>query len=136
MIAVPGQVRQLKQWLSNTFADLVDTFLMYAEKGIDECTDMQLKFQDSRNPSVFVTIPIVGRASLHLTTAKYLLITRMFWVVNMQCQALAQVVRLSQNRVPHTWILNTDSGGSHNHLNDLHHHSALRLMSVIHGLMN
>jgi hypothetical protein len=52
---LPGQVRHLKWWLTKFFADHLDIFYMYAEMGNDERTEMQLKFQDSPNPSVFVT---------------------------------------------------------------------------------
>jgi len=43
----PGQVHHLKWWLNKYFVDHVDIFHMYAEMGNDECTEMQLKFQDS-----------------------------------------------------------------------------------------
>jgi len=57
---VPGQFRHLKWWLIKYFADHVDIFHMFAEMGNDERTEMQLKFQDSGNPSVFITTPKVG----------------------------------------------------------------------------
>jgi len=44
---LPGQVRNLKWWLTKLFADSVDIFHIYAEMGNDELTEMQLKFQDS-----------------------------------------------------------------------------------------
>ena len=75
---LPGQVRHLKWWLTNFIADLVDIFHMYAELSNDEQTEMQLKFQDSRNPSVFITTPKVGRTGLNLTAANHALITRKF----------------------------------------------------------
>jgi len=52
---LPGQVRHLKWWLTKFFADNVDIFHMYAKMGNDDRTEMQLKFQDSRNPAVFIT---------------------------------------------------------------------------------
>jgi len=55
---------------------------MYAAMGNDEYTQMQLKFQDSRNPSVFVTTPKVGRTALYLKAAKHAVITEKFWVLN------------------------------------------------------
>jgi len=54
---LPGQVRHLKWWLTKFFADRLDTFYIYAQLGNDERTEMQLKFEDSPNPSVFVTTP-------------------------------------------------------------------------------
>jgi hypothetical protein len=45
--ALPGQVRHLKLWLMEYFADHGDIFHMYPEMGNDERTDMQLKFQNS-----------------------------------------------------------------------------------------
>jgi len=48
---------------------------MYAEMGNDECTEMQLKFQDSQNPSVFITTPKVDGTGLNLTAAKHAVIT-------------------------------------------------------------
>jgi hypothetical protein len=81
---LPGQVRHLKWWLSKFFADHLDIFYMYAEMGNDERTEMQLKFQDSPNPSVFVTTPIVGGTGLNLTAANHAVITQKFWVLNEQ----------------------------------------------------
>jgi len=72
---LPGQVRHLKWWVAKIFVDNVDIFDMYAEMGNDECTEMQLKFQDSRNPSVFITTPKVGRTGLNLTAADHAVIT-------------------------------------------------------------
>ena len=74
---------------------------MYAEMGNDECTEMQLQFHDSRNPSEFVTTPKVGGTGLNPTAANHAVITPKFWVLNKQRQAFAQVVRLGQNRVPY-----------------------------------
>jgi hypothetical protein len=109
---------------------------MYAEMGNDERTEMQLKFQDSRNPSVFVTTPKVGWTGLYLTAANHAVITQKFWVLNKQQQAFARVVRLGQNRVPHTWLLNTGPGGYDNRASDLHQLSGVAEMKVLHGLMS
>jgi len=79
----------LKWWLTKFFADDVDTVHMYAEMGNDEPTEMQLKSHDSRNPSVFITTPKVGRTGLNLTAANYAVITQNFWVLNEQRQAFA-----------------------------------------------
>jgi hypothetical protein len=89
---LPGQVRHLKWWLTKFFVDHLDIFYMYAEMGNDERTDMQLKFLDSPNPSVFVTTPKVGGTGLNLTAANHAVITQKFWVLNEQQQAFARVV--------------------------------------------
>ena len=75
---------------------------MHAEMGNDESTEMQLKFQDSPSPSVFISTPKVGGMSQNLTTANHAVITQRCWVLNEQHLAFAQVFRLGQNRVPHT----------------------------------
>jgi len=118
------------------FVDNVDIFQMYAEMGNDERTDIQLRFQDSRNPSEFVTTPKVGGTGLNPTAANHAVITQKFWVLNEQRQAFARVVRLGQNRVPHTWLLNTGPGGYVNCASDLHHLSGVAEMNVLHGLMS
>jgi len=55
---------------------------MYADMGNDECTEMQLKFQDSQNLSVFVSTPTVGGTGLNLTPSHHAVISQMFWVLN------------------------------------------------------
>ena len=97
-----GQVRHSKWWLMMFFADNVNIFHMYAKMGNDKCTEMQLRFQDSQNPSIFITTPKVGGTGLNLTAANYAVITQKFWVLNYQQQAFPRVVWLGQNRVPHT----------------------------------
>ena len=97
---LPDQVCHLKWWLTKFFGDNVDLFHMYAEMGNDEHTEMQLKFQDSRNPSIFITTPKVGGTGLNLTAANHTVITQKFWVLHEQWQAFAQAVWLGQNRVP------------------------------------
>jgi len=89
---LPGQVRRLKWWLTKVFADHLHIFYMYAEMGNNERTEIQLKFEDSPNPSVFVTTPKVGGTSLNLTAANHAVITQKFWVLNEQWQAFAWVV--------------------------------------------
>jgi len=132
----PGQVRHLKWWLTKCFADHLDIFYMYAEMGNDERTEMLFKFQDSPNPSVFVTTPKVGGTGLNLTAANHAVITQKFWVLNEQRQVFARVVRLGQNRVPHTWLLNTGPSGYDNRASDLHQLSGVAQMKVLHGLMS
>jgi SNF2 family DNA or RNA helicase len=92
---------------------------MYATMGNHKHTEMQLKFQDSRNPPVFLTTPTVGSPGLNFTTANHAVITQKFWVLNDQWQAFARVVWLGHNRVPHTWLLNTGPGGYDNRTGDL-----------------
>jgi hypothetical protein len=87
----------LKWWLTKFFADNVDIFHMYANMGNDECTEVPLKFLDSRNLSVFITAPKVDRTGLNLTAANHGVITQTLWVLNEQWQAFAQVVWLGQN---------------------------------------
>jgi len=133
---LPGQVRHLKWCLTKFFADNVDVFHMYAEMCHDKCTEMQLKFQDSRNPSVFITTPKVGGTGLNFGAANHAVITHKIWVLNEQWQAFARVVRLGQNRVPHQWLLNTSPGGYDNRVSDLHRLSGVAQMRVPHGLMS
>jgi len=78
------EVCHSKWWLIKFFADHLDILNMYAEMGNDERTEMQLKFQISPNPSVFVTTPKVGWTGLHLTAANHAVITQKFWVLNEQ----------------------------------------------------
>jgi len=133
---LPGQVRHLKWWLTKFFTDRLDIFYMYAEMGNNEWTEMRLKFQDSPNPSVFVTTPKVGGTGLNLTAANHVVITEKFWVLNEQHQAFAWVVRLGHNRVPHTWLLNTGPGGYDNRASDLHQLAGVAQMRVLHVLMS
>jgi len=107
---------------------------MYAEMGNDERTEMQLKSQHSPNPSLFITTPTVGGTGLNLTAASHAVITQKFWVLNEQRQAFARVVRLGQNRVPHTWLLNTGPSGYDNRASDLHQLSGVAQMKVLHSL--
>ena len=117
---LPGQVLQLKWWVTQFFEVNVDKFHMFAEMGNDERTEMQLKFQDLQNPSVFITTPKVGGTGLNLTAANQAVITQKFWVLNEQRQAFARFLRLGHNWVPHPWLLNTGPGGYNNHASDLH----------------
>jgi hypothetical protein len=57
-------------------------------------------------------------------------------VLNEQRQAFARVFRLGQNRVPHTWLLNTGPNGYDNRASGLHQLSGVAQMRVLHGLMN
>jgi len=123
-------------WLTQCFADNLDIFYMFVEMGNDERTEMQLKFQDSPYPSVFVTTPKVGGTGLIPTAANHAVITRMFWVLNEQRLVIARVARLGQNRVPHTLLLNTRPNGYDIRASDLHPLSGVAQMRVLHGLMN
>jgi len=97
---------------------------------------MQLKFQDSLNPAVFITTPEVGGTGVNLIAANHPALTQKLWVVNEQWQAFAGVVRLGQKRVPHTWLRNTDPGGYDNCSSDLHQHSAVAQMRVLHVMIS
>ena len=133
---LPGQVCHFKRWLTKFFADNVDIFHMYAEMGNIECTEMQLKFKDSRNPSGFVSTPKVGRTSLNLTAVNHAVITQKFWVFNGQRQPFAGVVRLGQNWVPHTWLLIMGPGGYDNRASNLNQLSGVAQMRFLHGIMS
>ena len=132
----PGQVRHLKWWLSKFFLENLDIFYMFGEMGNDERTEMQLKLQVSPNPSVFVTTPKVGRTGLNHTAANHAGLTQKFWALNEQRQAFAWVFRLGQNRVPHTWLLNSGPNGYDNRASDLPQLSGVAQMRVLHGLMS
>jgi len=97
---------------------------------------MQLKFQDSRNPSLIVTTPKVGGTGLKLWAVNHAVITRKFGVLYEQWQAFTWVVWLGPNWVPHAWLLNTDPGAFDNRMSDLHQHCGVVQMSVLHGLMS
>jgi len=116
---LPSQVHHLKWWLTKFFGDHLDIFYTYAAMGNDERTEMPLKFQDSPNSSVFEITPKVGGMDLNLTAENHALITQKFWVSNEQCQAFARVVRLGQNRVPHTWLMRTGPDVYDNRASDL-----------------
>jgi hypothetical protein len=133
---LPGEVLHLKWWLTKFFAVDLDIFYMYSEMGHDDHTEMQLKFQDSPNPSVFVTTPKVGGTGLNLTASNHAVLTQKFGVLNEQQQAFARVVQLGQNGVPHTCQLNTGPNGYDNRASDLHQLSGVAQMSVLHGVMN
>jgi len=108
---------------------------MYAEMGNDELTEMQLNFQHSQNRSLFITTPKVCGTGIHLAAANHAVITQKCWVLNEQWQAFARVVRLGQNPVPHTLSLKTGPGGYDNHVSDLHQHTGVAQMRVLHGLI-
>jgi len=133
---LPGQVDYFKWWLMKYFADHMDIFHMYAEMGNNEHTEILHKFQDSQNPTVFVTTATVGGIGLNLTVAMHAVMTQKRWVLNEQWQAFAQVVKLGQNRVPHKWLLNTERGGYDNHASNLDQHNGVTHMRVLHGLMS
>ena len=123
----------LKPWLTKFLADNLDILYIYAEMGNDESTEMQLKLRDSPNPSVFITTPKVGGTGLNFIAANHTVITQTFWVLNEQCQAFERGFRHWQNRVPHTWLLNTGPIGYDNRASDLHQLSGVAQMGVLHG---
>jgi hypothetical protein len=132
----PGQVHHLTWWLTKFCSDNLDIFYMFAEMCNNERTEMQLKFQHSPNPSVFVTTPKVGGTGLNHTAANHAVITQKFWVLHEQHQAFAWVVRLGHNRVPHMWLLSTAPNGYDNRASDLHQLSGVAQMRVLHSLVN
>jgi SNF2 family DNA or RNA helicase len=75
---------------------------MYAEICNDERTEMQLIFQNSPNPSVFITTTKVGGTGQNLTAASHAVTTQKFWVLKQLQQEFAQDVRLGQHQVPHS----------------------------------
>jgi len=131
-----GQFGHLKWWQTKFFVDQVHIFHMHADMGNDECTEMQLKFQDSRNPSVSISTPKVSGTGLNLTAANHAGLTQKVYVLNEQWQAFAQVVWLGQNQVPQIWLLNTGPGGNDNRVSDLQQHSGVVQMRVLHGLIS
>jgi hypothetical protein len=133
---LPGHDPHLKCCLTMVFGDNLDIYYRYSEMGNDKCTEMQLKFQDLPNPSVFVTTPKVGGTGLNFTAANHALITQKCCVLNEQHQVFARIVRLWQNRVPHTWLLNTGSSGYDNRASHLHQLCGVAQMKVQHGLMS
>ena len=134
--ALPAQSHHLKWWLTKFLADHVNIFHMHAEMGNDKRTEMQLKFQDSRNPFVFITTHKVDGTSLNFIPPNHAVTTQKYWVLNEQQHTFACVFWLGQNRVPHTWLLNTCPGGYDNCTSDLHQHSGVPQMIVLHGLMS
>jgi len=134
--SVPGQVSHLKGWWTKFLADDLDMFYMYAEMANVEHTETQLRFSDLPNPSLFITTPKVGWRGHNPTAAYHAVITQKFWVWNEQCQAFARVIRLGQNRVPQTWLLNAGPSGYDNRVSDLHQLSGVAQVRVRHGLMS
>jgi len=96
-----GQVCHLKWWLIKYIADYVDIFLRYAQIGDDKHSAFELKFHNSPNQSVFITLSWVGGTNHSHSTANHVVITQMLWILNKRCQAFAQVVLQGQNRIPH-----------------------------------
>jgi hypothetical protein len=70
---VSSQVHHLKWWLTKLFVDHLDIFYMFAEMGNDVPTEMQLKFLESSNPSVFVQSRTLGEeaAGLGMPASRY-----------------------------------------------------------------
>jgi hypothetical protein len=108
---------------------------MYVDMGNNERTQMQLKFQDSPNPSVIITTPKVGGTGLNLITTNHWVTTLKLWVLTELGQVFARDVRLRQNRVPHSWLLHTRPHGYNIRASNLHQLSGLVQMRVLYGLM-
>jgi len=90
--------------------DNVDIFHMYAEMGYDECTEMQLKFQDLQNPSVFITTPKVDGTGLNRTAANHAVISQKFWVLDEQWQAFACISNNPSFRLKHPGVPDSSDG--------------------------
>jgi len=133
---LPGEDCHLKWWLRKLFADHLDIFYQYEEMGNNECTQMQLKFEGLPNHSGFVTTSKVRGTGIYLTAANLAIISQKFCILNEQCQGFVQVVQPGQIRVPHTWLLNTGPSGYDNRASDLHQHSGVGRLRVLHGLMS
>ena len=115
-----GHVCHLKWWLTKLFMDHLDIFYMNLEMGNDGRSEIPLKFENSPNPSVFVTTPKVGGTGFNLTAPNHAVIAQKFWVLNDLREVFAWVVRLGQHCVPHTWLLNTGPNGCDIRATDLH----------------
>jgi len=87
-----GQVSHLKWWLVNCFVDCADFTDMDSEKGKGGCTDIQLWFEDSPNPSVFITPVKVYGIHLNITTSNDAVITPKFCISNEHYQIFATIV--------------------------------------------
>jgi len=92
---------------------------MYAAMDNNKCPDMQLKFGDSWDPSVFITGSNVGGTGLNHTAVSHAVITQKFWVLTQQGWSFAKVIWVGQNRVLHAWLLNMGPSGYDNHASDI-----------------
>jgi len=128
-------VRHMKCSLTEHVADHGDISHMNAEMGNDRCTEIQLTFWDSQNPFVFVTTPKVPATGITLAGGNGAVITLMFWLLNQLWQAFAWVIWLGHSRVPHRWVLNMCPGGCDNCMSDLHQHSGVAHILVLHSVM-
>jgi len=79
---LPGIVHHLVWWLTKSLVNHIDSFIMYMEMGNNNHTEMQLRFQDSPDPAVFMTAPQVGGTGLKLTATNHTAITQKFWLLN------------------------------------------------------
>jgi len=116
----PHRIHYSKLQLTKCLVNHVDNFLMYVQIGNNECTNMQLQFEDSRNPTVFITSSQVGGVGHCLTAGNHTVISQKFWVLNGQLQAIAQLIGFGQITVPDTWLLNMGPGGGDIHGSDHH----------------
>jgi hypothetical protein len=104
--------------------------------GNDEHAEIRRKFEESWNPSIFVTTPTVHGTDLSRTAANHAIISQKFCGLNEPRQAFARVVRLGQTQVLHTLLLNKCPGGYDTCVSDLHQHSGVAQMTVLRGLMS
>jgi len=99
-----SQIWHLLWWLTNHLTEYVDIIQMNTEMGNDECTEMQIKSQDSLNPSVFNTTPYVEGRGLNPKAPNNIVGTYTIWVVNGQDQAFVHIVRIGQITFPYPWL--------------------------------
>jgi len=77
----------------------------------------------------------MGGTGVNLTAANHVVITNKFWELNEQGQAFAKVVRLGQNIVPHTGLMNAGPGGYNHRPSDLQQQSGVAQQRILDGLM-
>lgn len=132
---LPCQVHHLEWWLTKHCVHHLDRFCIYPEMSNVECSEMQLTFRDIPYPLVFLTTPKVSWTGLNPTTANNVVVPWIFQALNKQYQTFALVVWLGQNRIPHTWLLNTGTGGYDNHGSNPNQHSQSAQLRVRDGLL-
>ena len=129
-----GQVCHKKWWLAKYFVDHMDIWYMYTEMGNYTCKEMQLKFQILPNHSASVTTPKVHGIALNLPAAHHVVVMQIIWLFTIQLQVFASIVWLGQNAVQHTWLLNMGPGYYDIHVSNLHRHSGVVHIPVLHHL--
>lgn len=109
---------------------------MFAEIGNNECTEMQLKGQDSQNHTVSINTPTAGRIGFNLSAANHTVVNWKFWVWNVQCLIFAPDVSLGQNQFPQVRLQNTGPAGNTHSGCDHHQRSGELQVAGINLLMS